>query len=163
MRKYWLPGRPTRSSAFKLVGSHTPHGRQRSRGGATRFAQPDPKLIRLLALCHEQAVGYVDLYGDDIDARELGYLIAPASRWGQGLGIAAARAGLQHGFEALGLRRIWAEAIEANTASVRVLQRLGMDETGPGEAEEFLGQASRYVQFEMLRSRWAAGLTTEAP
>lgn len=126
-----------------------------------QIAQPDPKLIRLLALCNEQPVGYVDLYGDDIDARQLGYLIAPASRWSQGLGTAAARAGLLHGFESLGLRRIWAEAVEANTASVRVLQRLGMDETGPGEAEEFLGQASRYVQFEMLRSRWAAGLATE--
>ncbi|MGI3785493.1 MAG: GNAT family N-acetyltransferase [Janthinobacterium lividum] len=119
---------------------------------------PDPRLLRLLALHDESAVGYIDLYGGESHVRELGYVIAPAREWGRGLGTAAARAGLAYGFHTLGLRRVWAEAVEANTASVRVLHRLGMRQIGVGEAEDFLGRTSRYMQFEMLRNEWLAGL-----
>jgi len=118
------------------------------------IAEPDPRLVRLLALHGEEAVGYVDLYADDESARELGYLIAPSARWGRGLGTAVARAGLAHGFEVLGLERIWAEAVEANVASVRVLRRIGMRATGFGATDEFLGESSRYLQFELLRTEW---------
>lgn len=122
------------------------------------IARPDPELLRLAALHHGHVVGYVDLYDDQAGGRELGYVIGPSRRWGQGLGTAAARAGLAHGFGSLALPRIWAEAIEANTASLRVLQRLGMREIGGGEAEAFLGRPSRYRRFEIHRNHWLAGL-----
>lgn len=113
------------------------------------IAQPDPKLLRFLALDRAEAVGYVDLYGEGDTDRELGYVIGPSNRWGHGLRTAAARAGLAHGFTVLGLQRIWAEAVEANLASVQVLRRIGMTETGIGEVEDFLGRPSRYLQFEI--------------
>lgn len=118
-----------------------------------QIEDPDPRLIRLLALREHEAVGYIDLYGGD-GTRELGYLIAPSQRWGQGLGTAAARAALVHGFDTLGLDCIWAEAVEANVASVRILRRLGLRQTGVGDAEQFLGQPSRFLRFEVFRSDW---------
>lgn len=118
------------------------------------IAEPDPKLCRLLAVSGGDAVGYVDLHGETEGVRELGYVIGPSSRWGHGLGTAAAHAGLHFGFEQLHLDRIWAEAVEANEASVRVLRRIGMREIGWGADERFLDQPSRYLTFEMLRSEW---------
>ncbi|BDZ64387.1 GNAT family N-acetyltransferase [Agromyces mangrovi Wang et al. 2018] len=119
------------------------------------IAAPDPLLIRLLALHDGEAVGYVDLHGDADDARELGFLIGPSARWHRGLGTAAASAGLAHGFRVLGLARIWAEAVQANVHSVRVLRRVGMRETGAGGAEDFLGTSSRYRRFELTSAEWA--------
>ncbi|TFC17941.1 N-acetyltransferase [Cryobacterium algoritolerans] len=40
--------------------------------------------------------------------RELGYLIAPSTSWGRGLGTAAARAGVEFGFDGLGVHR-WSQ------------------------------------------------------
>ena len=122
-----------------------------------RIEEPDPRLVRLLAVHGDEAVGYVDLYADDEGSRELGYLIAPSARWGHGLGGAAAHAGLAHGFDVMGLDRIWAEAVEANVASVRILRRIGMGATGLGATEQFVGEPSRYLQFELLRTDWRPG------
>lgn len=135
----WTPNRPAQESLEWWSES---------------ISNPDRQLIRLLALHNDIPVGYVDLYGSGSDERELGYVIAPSSAWGQGLGTAAARAGLHYGFDTLNLRRIWAEAVAANTASVRVLRRLGMRETGAGDDEPFLGKPSHYVQFELSRPEW---------
>ncbi len=69
-------------------------------------------------------------------------------------------------FESLALTRIWAAAIEASTALVRVLQRLGMREMDGGEAAAFLGEFSRYRRFEIHRHHWLTGLdrgTSESP
>lgn len=115
---------------------------------------PDPRLLRLAAVEGEDLVGYVDLYGAGRDERELGYLIGPASRWGRGRATAAASAALAYGFEQLGLGRIWAEAVAANSASVRVLQKIGMSPTGRGAAESFLGQQSHYERFALTQSDW---------
>ncbi|WP_166806337.1 GNAT family N-acetyltransferase [Cryobacterium serini] len=127
-----------------------------------QISHPDPHLIRLLALDAQRPVGYVDLHGSGHVERELGYVVGPSTSWGRGLGTAAARAGVAFGFDGLGLRRIWAEAVEANTASVTVLRRLGMREIGLGSTEDFLGQTSHYVQFEILAKEWRQSVSLAA-
>lgn len=97
-------------------------------------------------------VGYVDLHGCDRERRELSFLVGPAALWGRGLGLAVARAGLTYGFDELRLREVWAQAIDANRASIRTLQRLGMAETGPGGPAAYLGHTSRYRQFTVRAS-----------
>jgi RimJ/RimL family protein N-acetyltransferase len=119
-----------------------------------QISHPDPQLVRLLALDSFTPIGYADQYGSGQAERELGFLIAPFASWDRGLGRAAARAGVEFGFEALGLSRIWAEAVEANTASVKVLRRLGMREIGIGAEEDSVGQKSQYVQFEISAAEW---------
>jgi RimJ/RimL family protein N-acetyltransferase len=56
---------------------------------------------------------------------EIGWWLA-RERWGQGLATEAARAALRDGFARVGLARIVAIAQPANTASVRIMQKLGM-------------------------------------
>lgn len=62
---------------------------------------------------------------DDTDEVEVGYGLARA-HWGRGLATEGARASLRYGFEILGLRRIVAVAIPENSASRRVMEKLGM-------------------------------------
>ena len=93
-------------------------------------------------------VGYVDLHGSG-PRRELGYVVGGRERWGQGFGRSVAHAGLAWGFGALGLTDMWAEAVDANVASVRILERLGMRETGRGEEATFLGRRSFYRVFTL--------------
>lgn len=116
--------------------------------------RPKQSLVRLAAVAGGQVVGYVDLAGEEPDRRELGYAIGPSSRWGQGLGRAAAGLGLDYGFHTLGLCEIWAEAVDANQASVRILRALGMTETGRGNDEPFLGAPSYFRQFTIDATTW---------
>jgi RimJ/RimL family protein N-acetyltransferase len=115
------------------------------------IAVPDPLLWRLLAITADGPVGYVDLHGEEAHERELGYAIGPSQLWGRGLATEAARAGIQWGFERLQLDRIWAEAVAANIASVRVLEKVGMYSVGPGAEESFLGVPSHYERYEIHR------------
>jgi ribosomal-protein-alanine N-acetyltransferase len=56
---------------------------------------------------------------------EIFYSLAPGS-WGQGYATEAARAVLDHVLSALGLPEVLAEVDEGNTASIAVIERLGM-------------------------------------
>jgi len=62
---------------------------------------------------------------EETQTPELLYGLAPAY-WGQGLATEAAYAVLCYGFERLGFARVWAATDPPNLASVRVMDRLGM-------------------------------------
>ncbi len=111
------------------------------------IANPPAELLRLAAVHDGRLVGYIDLHGSAPRVRELGYLIGPSAAWGRGLGTAVARAGLAYGFAEVALAKIWAEALDANAASVRILQRLGMRETGRGQDATYRGEPTHYRQF----------------
>lgn len=111
------------------------------------IAAPPTELVRLGAVLDGRLVGYVALQGIGLKRRELGFVIGERTLWGSGLGTAAASAGLCHGFLVMRLSRIWAEALDTNAASLRILERLGMRETGLGAPGTYSGQASHYRQF----------------
>ena len=56
---------------------------------------------------------------------ELLYLLSE-DYWGQGLAVEAARAVMNYGFEKLGFDRIQASTDAPNSASIRVMEKLGM-------------------------------------
>lgn len=118
------------------------------------IAEPPAELLRLAVLEGSNLVGYVDLSGESPDRRELGFVIGGRTRWGSGLGRRAAAAGVRYGFERLGLTSIWAEALDANQRSIRILRRLGMTETGRGEPDTFLGQPTFYRRFQLTVEEW---------
>lgn len=60
---------------------------------------------------------------------ELGYWVG-VPYWGRGIATEAARALVMHGFDRLGLRRIYAYHFAGNPASGRVLQKAGMKPEG---------------------------------
>jgi len=72
---------------------------------------------------------------------ELGYELHP-DYWGQGYATEAARSLLAFGFQTLSLQRVWAQCVAENTASIRVLERLGM------------GQERRLRQHAWMQNRW---------
>ncbi|BFU42377.1 GNAT family N-acetyltransferase [Krasilnikovia sp. MM14-A1004] len=116
---------------------------------------PPHDLIRLGACSGSDLVGYVAFQGDEPARRELGFVIGVRNLWGRGLGRGAAAAGLRYGFVELGLQEIWAEALEANQRSIRILRRLGLRETGVGADGEFLGVPTHYVQFAIRADEWS--------
>lgn len=72
------------------------------------------------------AIGTITLSFSATDAKAaaLGFVLARA-HWGLGLGSEAARAVLRYGFETLALEQMEAEAAARNSASLRILAKLG--------------------------------------
>ncbi len=67
---------------------------------------------------------------------DLGYRMLP-EYWGQGLGFEAALATLAYARTQLKLSKIFAEVATENTASIRILEKLGMLHTDSYEKAEF--------------------------
>ncbi len=75
------------------------------------------------------------------DSAEIGYVLHPSYQ-GRGLATEAVRRVLEFGFEELGLHRMEARFIEGNTASLRLMERVGM--TFEGYARESMKIKGRY-------------------
>ena len=83
-----------------------------------------------LAITHRtsphELIGTVSLRRYVRDRRaELGYWLG-ADAWGEGYATEAADALVELGFMKLGLQRIYAQVLDGNEASCRVLEKLGM-------------------------------------
>jgi [ribosomal protein S5]-alanine N-acetyltransferase len=75
-------------------------------------------------------IGWCGLkYRPERKETDLGYRFLP-SAWGKGYATEAAKACLQYGLETLGLEKINACAHVDNTASLNILQKIGMQYTG---------------------------------
>lgn len=111
--------------------------------GGTRLQNPESlsKRIRFYMSCYDShgfgmcpmfwketgemigAAGLQPLEGtDDI---EVGYSVIK-DHWGKGIGTEAARGWLEFGFRKFGLERIVAVAVLENSASRRIMEKLGM-------------------------------------
>jgi RimJ/RimL family protein N-acetyltransferase len=79
-----------------------------------------------------ELIGGCGLFFDDADGTdaEIGYTLHPA-HWRHGYATEAARALLAYGFDTLGKHRIAATCDARNTASFKVMERLGMRREGP--------------------------------
>jgi len=87
---------------------------------------------------------------------ELGYWLA-ADAWGRGYATEAASALVDAGFRDLGLDRIYAQVLEGNDASVRVLAKLGLVHEGTKRRHARKGRRQLDVAFYgLLRDEWAA-------
>ena len=98
----------------------------------------------------------------EADERELGYWLG-VPYWGRGLIPEAARELLRHGFEDLGLRRIWCGYHEGNEKSRRVQEKLGFRfhhrcEDAP---VPLLGETRVGISQLMTREDWAARIARE--
>ncbi len=75
-------------------------------------------------------IGVIGLEVDlEHERAELGYWLG-LDYWNKGYCTEAARAILEYGFNALHLKRIWTFYIEGNSASGRVLEKIGMQYEG---------------------------------
>jgi RimJ/RimL family protein N-acetyltransferase len=85
---------------------------------------------------------------------EIGFILHPAHH-GNGYATEAARALLRVGFEELGLHRIYGRLDGRNTASARVLERLGMRREAQLVENEYVkGEWTDEVIYALLAREW---------
>jgi len=102
----------------RLVDDYTDHQRQHGYSFWAVIEQSSGALI-----------GDAGLYRTPVGEVELGYTLGRAW-WGRGYATEAARTWLRFAFETLGLEEVVALAEPANTASLHVLEKLGMRRSG---------------------------------
>lgn len=92
----------------------------RRQRGYSRWAVTEKDGGRVIGLC-----GFFDVLGKV----DFGYLLA-RDLWGRGYATEAGRAALRHGFDALGFEEVVARTAPENSASRRVLEKLGFEFRG---------------------------------
>lgn len=102
-------------------------------------------------------IGEVELRIDaESGVGELGYSVARA-QWGKGITPEAVRALIDYGFAVLGLDKVFARADVRNTASVRVMEKLGMTYEGTLRAHRIVrGERVDDVCYGLLPAEWSA-------
>ncbi|MCY4393340.1 MAG: GNAT family N-acetyltransferase [Chloroflexi bacterium] len=116
----------------------------------------DPAKNPTWAVVYEgRASGNIDLRVRDHNLAEMGYSIAHPL-WGQGLTTEAARAAIAYGFESMGLARIQAVADIRNSASWRVMEKLGMTREGVLRGNRLIrDERTDDVLYAILRDNWS--------
>ncbi|MGW2630701.1 GNAT family N-acetyltransferase [Streptomyces chattanoogensis] len=117
-------------------------------------------ILNLAVVLHEtgRLIGDVTFVLTSTEHRQggIGYVFHPEHS-GHGYATEAGRALLQLGFDDLQLHRIQAELDGRNTASARLLERLGMRREGHLRENEFLdGEWADEVIYAMLAREWRA-------
>ncbi len=98
-------------------------------------------------------IGLRDIDPEHLQA-ELGYWIA-VEHWNQGYATEAAKAALAYGFGQLGLNRIYASHMVRNSASGRVLSKIGMKQEGLlRQRVRKWGRFEDVVTMAILREEW---------
>jgi len=94
------------------------------------------------------------LLNDSIREWEIGWAIHP-DEWGKGFAVEAAQRLLEFAFTDLGAHRVVAFSHAQNTASLRVMQELGMQQDGLlRETRSWRGAWSDEVVFSILEREW---------
>ncbi|WP_040156757.1 GNAT family N-acetyltransferase [Mobilicoccus massiliensis] len=91
-----------------------------------------------------------------VDETEIGWRVV-RRRWRQGLASEGARALLAHGFDTVGLRRIWAETLAVNAGSRGVMRAIGMRHVRTEHRqrhEPLPGAEEGDVIYEITRAQW---------
>jgi len=104
-----------------------PFDRDRTERFIVDAGLPDPPLMYAVeSLGSGQLVGHVIFHPwHGVSTWEVGWILRKDS-WGRGLASELSLALFDHGFGRLGVDRIVAEADPSNTASIRVMERVGM-------------------------------------
>ena len=96
--------------------------------------------------------------GHPVDEPELGYRLIKAA-WGRGYAAEASQAVIDHGFHALGVRRVVASTMAVNSASRRVMEKVGMRLVRTFHADwpvRIPGDEEGDVEYAITREEWAA-------
>ncbi len=106
----------------------------------------------------DAVVGHATLFHLDVEQgrAEVGYSVL-RELWGRGLGAGAVALLAGFAFDVLGLRRLEADVDPRNTASLRLLERLGFVREGHLRERWILGgEIQDAVFYGLLRREWAA-------
>jgi RimJ/RimL family protein N-acetyltransferase len=143
---------------YAFYGSRQPIDRaSMERGLARIIAAPWEQRPELAIVLEGQVIGRVTLVVDRTNVTAaLAYGVTRAC-WGRGIATEAARAVVEYGFEAFKLAKVWARADPRNVASVRVLEKLGMQREGHLRSQLLVnGERVDRVYYGILRAEWEA-------
>lgn len=103
---------------------------------------------------NDRALGWVVLLPRREGLCEIGYILNP-DYWGKGLALEAVTRVIEHGFNDLKLRKIFADVDPDNNASAGLLKRLGFQQEAHlrEEWETHIGVRDSLI-FGLLRSEW---------
>lgn len=142
-----------------VPGVPWPYEREDAEEFVRRCLALDPAASPMFAIEHDdRVIGGCNL-GIDREAAtaELGYSIGPSWR-GRGLASEAAGALLRYAFEEHDLAVVWARADAGNSASHRVLERVGMTLEGTRRGRVVhLGERRDERLYSVLREEWEYG------
>lgn len=148
--QHLFDGPMTHETATEVVGL---------RAGQFMLAEEGDKVFLAVDLREPQEmIGEVSLIWREAANRqgEIGYIFNPL-HYGHGYATEATRVMLDLGFEGLGLHRIYARCAAANTASWRVMERLGMRrEAHFREHAFFKGGWDEELVYAILETEWRA-------
>ena len=113
------------------------------------------KLASLAITFEGSVVGGIDLRIDPAERNAgMGYSLA-RHLWGRGLVTEAAAAVIELGFEGYRLHKVWAHADVRNTASWRVMEKLGMNREGLLREHHMVrGVPGDMFSYGILRTEW---------
>jgi RimJ/RimL family protein N-acetyltransferase len=110
-----------------------------------------------------ELIGDVLLMWNERAQAEIGYVFHP-DHGGRGYATEAARVMLRLGFEGLGLHRVIGRLDGRNTASARVLERLGMRREAHLVQNEIVkGEWTDELVYAMLEQEWRDAVTAATP
>jgi RimJ/RimL family protein N-acetyltransferase len=104
-----------------------------------------------------ETIGFcgVGLWREDLEP-EIGWWLARRC-WGRGLATEAARVALRDALERVRLDRVVSIAMPGNTASIRIMEKLGLQREG-----EFESGGVRLVRYAMGRAECGVGTSADA-
>jgi RimJ/RimL family protein N-acetyltransferase len=147
-----------RDPEYAVYGSRQSIDREGiERGLARIIATPWEQRPEFAIVLDGQVIGRAIL---DVDRTNvtgaLGYGVA-RSCWGRGIASEAARAVVDYGFEVFNLAKVWARADPRNVASVRILEKLGMEREGLLREHLLIrGERVDRAYYGILRAEWEA-------
>ncbi|MDF1837756.1 MAG: GNAT family N-acetyltransferase [Planctomycetota bacterium] len=102
-----------------------------------------------------QLIGFSGFkYLPELDEVDLGYRLLP-EYWGRGLATESGLACLRFGFETMGFERLIALVLPENAGSMRVVEKIGMHNTGPIQIDD-----ETAYRFAAERPDWLARHTS---
>lgn len=132
---------------YMIWGPNGPGETQAFLEQAVRDRRANERKVYELAIVNRRdgrVAGGVGTRITNVEQREgdLGYVLR-RDLWGRGIATEAARALLDFAFDVLGLHRVWATADPENSASIHVLEKLGMRREGIFRRHVFVRGAFR--------------------
>jgi len=117
----------------------------------------DQLVLGVAALDDGRLLGVSGLHqlGDPARQAELGLFLGGPDEWGKGFGTEVTRLLCRHGFEVLGLNRIWLHVFADNERGLRAYERVGFRREGVLRQAAFRGaEHVDVVTMGLLRSEW---------
>ncbi|TQL02616.1 RimJ/RimL family protein N-acetyltransferase [Cellulomonas sp. SLBN-39] len=130
-----------------VVCEHTtwgPNTPDDTRAFVEQACRPEPGTVLLAIVRDGHVIGSASVWTTSRSDRcgEMGYVLH-RDHWGRGYATLVARALLRIGFDDLGLARVAATCAPANTASVRVLEKAGLQHEGHLRGDRLVRGARR--------------------